>query len=63
MATKATKAPQVKKPAAEGPTAVYEVTSPLKHDGVDYAVGEGIELTEAQAAPLLGHTVQATSAD
>lgn len=36
----------------------YEVTSPLNHDLVDYEVGSTIELTEAEAAPLLGHTVK-----
>lgn len=33
--------------------ASYEVTSPLEHDLVRYEVGETVELTEAQAAPLL----------
>lgn len=51
----------VKKAGAAAPatsTTVYEVTSPLNHDGDVYAIGDQVELTEAQAAPLLGHTVQ-----
>lgn len=35
----------------------YTVISPLSHDQVWYAVGEEIELTDSQAAPLLGHTI------
>lgn len=46
MATKPTK-----KPA--GPAATYKVLSPLEHDQDAYAVGESIELTPEQAAPLL----------
>jgi hypothetical protein len=47
MATKPTK-----KPA--GPVTTYTVLSPLEHDQEPYAVGESIELTPEQAAPLLG---------
>lgn len=47
----------------DAPKVLYEVVSPLSHDGVAFAVGEGVELTEAQAAPLLGHTVQPIAAD
>ena len=36
---------------------VYIVISPLEHDGDQFAPGATIELTDAQAAPLLGHTV------
>lgn len=43
---------------ADQPTAVYEVISPLKHDLHVYAIGDQVELTEAEAAPLLGHTVR-----
>ncbi len=32
----------------------YKVLSPLRHDGDNYAVDETVELTEKQAAPLLG---------
>ncbi len=46
----------------EAPKAVYTVLSPLQHDLEDYAVGGEVELTEAQAAPLLGHTVQPKAA-
>lgn len=37
----------------------YEVISPLNHDQADYAIGETVELTEAEAESLLGHTVKA----
>lgn len=48
--------------AAPG-TDAYEVLSPLEHDGVRYAIGERVQLTAAQAAPLLGHTVKAVVPD
>lgn len=51
----ARKTPETK--AAAATTARYEVVSPLRHDGEPYAVGDEIDLSEAQAAPLLGHTV------
>lgn len=35
----------------------FKVISPLQHDLVDYEVGSTVELTGAEAAPLLGHTV------
>ncbi len=35
----------------------YRVLSPLEHDLERYAVGAEIDLTSAQAGPLLGHTV------
>lgn len=38
---------------AKGPTKKYVVRTPVKHDGVDYPPGKSIELTEAEAAPLL----------
>ena len=47
-----------KQAAAAATTAGYEVISPLDHDGEHYAVGETVDLTEAQAAPLLGNTVK-----
>lgn len=53
MATAAKKAG-----AAAPTTSTYTVISPLEHDLELYAVGKEVELTEAQAAPLLGHTVQ-----
>lgn len=43
--------------AAEPKKTAYTVVSPLSHDLVDYAVGDVVELTEAQGAVLLGHTV------
>lgn len=46
-----------KTPKAPAPTASYLVISPLRHDGVDFAIGEAVDLTAAEAAPLLGHTV------
>lgn len=54
MAT-ASKAAQA---AAKGTLKTYEVISPLQHDLESYAPGDPIELTDAQAAPLLGHTVK-----
>lgn len=53
--------PAAKKAAKKdaGPVAEFEVISPLTHDGVSYAVGDLVELTEDQAATLLGHTVKA----
>lgn len=54
----ATAKKNAKNPAAEGPKKLYEVTSPLNHDEVDYAIGEQVELTEAQAEPMLAHTVK-----
>jgi len=38
--------------------ATYTVISPLNHDKEHYAPGDPVELTEAQARPLLGHTVE-----
>lgn len=35
----------------------YTVKSALQHDGKDYKIGSSIEMTEEQAAPLLGHTL------
>lgn len=35
----------------------YKVKSPLNHDQKDYKIGSAIELTDEQAAPLLGHTL------
>ena len=43
--------------AAEPKKTAYIVISPLSHDMVEYAVGDVVELTEAQAAVLLWHTV------
>lgn len=50
--------------------ASYKVIGPLRHGEVvdgelvedDYPPGSTIELTEAQAAPLLGHTVKPAKA-
>ncbi len=46
----------------EAPKAVYIVLSPLQHDQEDYAEGSEVELTEAQAAPLMPHTVKPKAA-
>ena len=43
---------------ADGETKTFDVISPLDHDQERYEPGEQVELTEAQAAPLLGHTVK-----
>ena len=50
MATAAAK----KVGAAAPATRTYKVTSRREHDGELYAVGDEVELTEGQAAPLLG---------
>lgn len=34
-------------------TKIYEVTSPVRHDGESYAIGAAIGLTDAEARPLL----------
>lgn len=44
--------------AEKAPTKTYEVISPLEHDQVLYAVGESVELTDAEAAQLKPHTVR-----
>ena len=50
--------------AAEPKKTAYIVISPLSHDLVEYAVGDKVDLTEAEAAPLLGLAVkQPPSAD
>lgn len=54
--------PKAKKPEADAPTAPFIVVSPLEHDGELYVIGETVELTEKQAEPLFGHTVQAAPA-
>ena len=36
---------------------VYRVISPLDHDGERFASGDEVELTDAQAAPLLGQVI------
>lgn len=35
----------------------YKVKSPLSHDGEDYKIGDTVEMTAEQAAPLLGHAL------
>ena len=35
----------------------YRVFSPLNHNNVEYGIGAEVEMTAAQAEPLLGHTV------
>lgn len=44
--------------AAEPKKTAYIVISPLSHDLVEYAVGDEVDLTEAEAAPLLGLAVK-----
>lgn len=48
---------------AEQPTKTYTVTSPLDHDQVLYQPGEPVDLTDAQAAPLLGLAIKANAPD
>ena len=47
--------------AANGPR-TYTVLSHLSHDLVDYEPGETVELSAANAGPLLGHTVRLADA-
>lgn len=49
--------------ASEQPTKTYTVTSPLDHDQVLYQPGEPVDLTDAQAAPLLGLAITASAPD
>lgn len=44
--------------AAEPKKTAYIVISPLSHDLVEYAVGDEVDLTEAEAAPLLSLAVK-----
>lgn len=55
MATKPTKDAAAKK-------APYIVISPLQHDGDSYAIGDQVELTNAEAAPLMPDTVKPAEA-
>lgn len=56
--------------ADQAKTATYNVISPLTHGVMvkdkavetRYEIGDQVELTEAEAAPLLGHTVEAVKA-
>lgn len=59
------------KPAqADQAKATFNVISPLVHGVLvkdkpvetRYEIGDQVELTEAEAAPLLGHTVEAVKA-
>lgn len=43
---------------AKAETAPYTVLSHLDHDGAPYEVGDEVELTAAQAEPLLGSVVK-----
>lgn len=47
--------------AAAAATKKYIVISQLEHDGETYGVGEPVEMTEEQAKPLLGNTLQAVA--
>lgn len=44
--------------AAAKPKASYKVKSPLEHDGERFEIGDEVALTEFEAKPLLGHTVE-----
>lgn len=55
-------------PAAAGPDKTvqkksYTVIEPLSHDQSDYAIGETVELTDAEAKPLLGRAVEETKTE
>lgn len=43
--------------------ATYDVVAQLRFDGEDYADGDTVVLTESEAKPLLGHTVNPQKAD
>jgi hypothetical protein len=53
-------APQTETPAP-GASHLYEVLSPLRHDGQLYEPRDGVELTAEESAPLVGHTVRAVA--
>jgi len=59
MATAAPKTPEAQ--AAKATKKRYVVISPLRHDGERYAEGDEIELSQAVAEQLLGHTVKEAS--
>ena len=46
----------------KGGIQAYLVISRLDHDGESFAPGDTVELTQAQAAPLLGQAVAAPRA-
>lgn len=41
----------------------YTVLSPLTHDGKYFAAGASVEMSEAQAAPLLGAVIEPAAED
>lgn len=45
--------------AEDAPKAEYEVLSRLDHDGETYLPGSTVQLTDAQAAPLIGGAIKA----
>jgi hypothetical protein len=47
-----------KTPAAKAEKFSYTVRSRLEHDGVTYEPGSEVELTEAQATPMLGGALE-----
>jgi hypothetical protein len=49
---------QPKTPAAKAEKFSYTVRSRLDHDGETYEPGSTVELTEAQAAPMLGGALE-----
>lgn len=57
MATAANTA-ESKKTTAKSATAQFEVVSRLEHDGETYMPGDTVELTEAQALPLIGGAIK-----
>lgn len=58
MATSPSKSAETSKPK-ETSTSEYEVLSRLDHDGETYLPGSTVQLTDAQAAPLIGGAVKA----
>lgn len=57
MATTQPKTPAKQREAAASKR-LYMVVSPLRTAEGDYEVGAEVELSEAEAEPLLGHTLQ-----
>ena len=57
MATAAS-ATEGKKTTAKAATAQFEVVSRLDHGGETYMPGDTVELTEAEALPLIGGAIK-----
>jgi len=54
----ATAAKTAETKSAKGATAEFEVVSRLDHGGETYMPGDTVELTEAQALPLIGGAIK-----